>query len=245
MNLDRIFLPVFLLITNVIFSQSFSSGIVTYSVKPISLINKKNTKDTSLSTYFEDLDFRMDKLSKFIEYKLKMNEKESIFFLEKILDNEYKNRTSKFFRVGNIYNHISGKKIRQKDIYGSTFLITSNVKSIKWNFLNETKKIGKYTCYKATTKIKVVNALATFERNVNAWYCPNITIPFGPMGYGGLPGLILELTIDKQGVYSLKKIILYPNKGIVIKEPIKGKTVTEKEFNEIGIDIYERRKNGM
>ena len=245
MNLDRIFLLILFISSNFSFSQTISSGIVTYSIKPISLVDKKANQDFQSSSHFKDLNLRKNKLSKFIEYKLKFDNDESVFFMGEILENEYKRGTSIFFKVGTIYNHLLGEKIRQKNIYGSTFLIVSSSKDVKWKLSKETKKIGKYTCYKATTIKTIINVAGTFYRNVTAWYCPELAIPFGPMGYGNLPGLILELKINKKGIYTLKKLILNPNKKISIKKPIRGNKVTPKEFDKIGKDIYERRKNGM
>ncbi len=95
---------------------------------------------------------------------------------------------------------------------------------------NETKKIGNYLCYKATTIFVIENSKGTFNHPVTAWYSTQIPIGFGPIGYGGLPGLIVELTVQNIK-YSMTKLMLNPKKEIVIKKPKKGKLVTEEEFN--------------
>ena len=109
---------------------------------------------------------------------------------------------------------------------------------------NETKKIGKYLCYKATT-IKTVESIKTFKKVVTAWYCPELPYSFGPIAYAGLPGLILELNIEKGATFTVKNIELSKSKTFEIKKPKKGKQVTEKQYNDIGRDMYNKRKEGL
>lgn len=52
---------------------------------------------------------------------------------------------------------------------------------------------------------------------------------------GGLPGLILELTIDSIFTYYLKNIEF--NKKAKIKKPEKGQQVSITEFNNYGSQI--------
>ncbi|WP_299214813.1 GLPGLI family protein [uncultured Aquimarina sp.] len=43
----------------------------------------------------------------------------------------------------------------QREFYGKNFLIKDSLVSYNWTLVNETKKIGNYTCFKATTTKKV------------------------------------------------------------------------------------------
>lgn len=70
------------------------------------------------------------------------------------------------------------------------------------------------------------------ELKVTAWFTPQIPVKNGPGEYGGLPGLILELNIDRQTILC-SKIVVNPTDGIEIKKPAKGKEVTREEFNKI------------
>lgn len=101
------------------------------------------------------------------------------------------------------------------------YLITELVNK-NWVLTSESKKIDGYTCYKATNEYVVDNG-KIFRHPVVAWFCPEIPIPYGPKGYGGLPGLILELQewnivfgAVKIDISNDKKVILLPTKGIVI-----------------------------
>ncbi len=97
-----------------------------------------------------------------------------------------------------------------KKIKDSLYRVFYNDRMTGWVLQNETKKIDGYTCYKAT----VSRVLYTEnEHTVEAWYTPEIPIPFGPIGYGGLPGLILQLT-QRSVTYVTKKVTLNPKGGI-------------------------------
>jgi GLPGLI family protein len=109
----------------------------------------------------------------------------------------------------------------------------------KWKLHNETKTIGNYICYKATTSRRIVNTKGTFYKDVEAWYTPELTVPFGPKGYGGLPGLIIELTEDKITYYATKIDLTYKIKKI--NKPIKGRIISNKELLEIGEQATENK----
>ncbi len=85
-------------------------------------------------------------------------------------------------------------------------------------------------------KTKVTNLLDSVEMpkevEVVAWYTPDIPVNQGPENYWGLPGLILEVTSGKTTMLC-SKVVLNPKDRKDIKEPTKGKQVTQAEFDEI------------
>ena len=52
---------------------------------------------------------------------------------------------------------------------GRFFLLTDPLEEQKWKMTGESKKIGKYTCYKATYEKEVEEATFSFG-NFNFWY---------------------------------------------------------------------------
>ena len=70
------------------------------------------------------------------------------------------------------------------------------------------------------------------EIEVTAWYTPDIPVGHGPENFYGLPGLILEVTAGKTTMLC-SKVVLNPKDRKEIKEPTKGKEVTQTEFDEI------------
>lgn len=57
---------------------------------------------------------------------------------------------------GKQYKNIKEKIILQeKEIFGKEFLVSDSLPQIKWKMETETRKIGNYTCYKATASVPV------------------------------------------------------------------------------------------
>lgn len=182
------------------------------------------------------------------QYILEFNDNESIFKLDDKLNLDTNDlRLSKMFGGNGVYYSNSKKEenFRQVDSFGDLFLINLGYNLNEWELLNETKKIGEFLCYKAIT-VKIVENRKIFKKQITAWYYPEISVPFGPIGYGGLPGLIIELSVENEATYSLQKLELNPKLKVVIAKPLKGNNVTENEYNEIGKKIFEnliKRKN--
>ena len=145
---------------------------------------------------------------------------------------------------GTLYKNLKDQTaLTETEIFGKEFLITEQLEKREWKMTGETKKIGNYTCYKATAVIKAkqpeegdkavsLTSAPTKDMNIIAWYTPDIPISNGPGDYWGLPGLILEVN-DGNTILLCSKIILNPKEKFEIKMPKRGTSVTRKEFNEI------------
>jgi GLPGLI family protein len=83
-------------------------------------------------------------------------------------------------------------------------IIKDSLPEIIWNLkYPEVKLIGDFKCRKATTKFRGSDLIA--------WYCLDLPFPFGPWKMKGLPGLILELNYEDNGVFekwTAKKVIV-------------------------------------
>ncbi|MCB0445858.1 MAG: GLPGLI family protein, partial [Gelidibacter sp.] len=143
--------------------------------------------------------------------------------------------------TGEVYfDRIKKTIIHKEEFSGSIFLI--HKKEISWTLTRDTLKIGIYLCYKATTIRTIENSEGTHKLKVTAWYAPEISLPYGPDGYGGLPGLILQL--ENNGTLTiLKRIEFLDAETIKISPPTKGEPITEEEFNAIVSKRFENRKN--
>ena len=140
----------------------------------------------------------------------------------------------------------------QNETFGKVFLIKDKLEKQEWKLGDETKNIGDYTCYKATTTrerpvrqegFRVVNEEEEEENDasvepemeeiiVTAWYTPQIPVNNGPRSYHGLPGLILEVN-DGAETIICSKIVLNPKDKMVISEPTNGKEVNQEKFDAI------------
>ena len=89
--------------------------------------------------------------------------------------------------------------------------------------------------YKATTIEKVLTKEKPKIYLITAWYCPKINAPFGPIGFSGLPGLILELEKNNMRYYA-SNIELNPKKIVKVKKPTRGKKITKEEYYKMAIN---------
>lgn len=214
------YLSLFLLLSNVIYSQH--SGRAEYSV----LIGKDSLYQSQdvLKNLYNDAMINSQKLSFLLDFK----GNESLFRLkEKSIAENIEFTLATVNYATPIYtNNKTGEKLYTSD--DNEFLITDFMVT-DWTLTSETKMIDKYLCYKATSIHQIVNPVGTFEYPVIAWFCPQIPVPFGPIGYGKLPGLILELQ-RRNFVYGIKSISLDSEK-IEIKKPSKGKKISAAELN--------------
>ena len=120
-------------------------------------------------------------------------------------------------------------RLHQTDAYGNFFLIEGTFNELKWELLNTSKIIGDYTCYKARLNKKILNSKGEIKnRLVEAWYTPDIPVSFGPVGYGNLPGLIIQLT-EGPATYTVRNIVF--ESPVTIKKPVKGEFISEMSFN--------------
>lgn len=124
------------------------------------------------------------------------------------------------------YNQKSNTQLSQRDFMGEYFLIESNFKNRRWKLIEESKTVKGYRVYKAITTKKFIGSKGVKEKEVIAWYCPDLKYSFGPFEFGGLPGLIVELQMQAVTYTLIKQKTEKRN----IKKPTKGKNITEEEF---------------
>ncbi|HFA51346.1 MAG TPA: GLPGLI family protein [Bacteroidetes bacterium] len=120
----------------------------------------------------------------------------------------------------------NGTFINSRDFFGRMFLINGDIKKYQWKLTGDQQIINGYTCQKATCQ--------DGDRNITAWFTPQIPIPAGPSDFNGLPGLILKIDIDNgEQVISPTEINIKKLDKKAITAPSKGKKVSQKEFDKI------------
>lgn len=186
-------------------------------------------------------------------YILNFNKEESVFYEEDKLDamSGATDSWGKNFTPGRRYKDIREKRLVQsQEFYGKRFLIQDSLLTLKWKMGTESKQIGQYTCFKATSVVPKPQ-LAWYDFSwgdlrsqnsgggsegpdielvqVEAWYCPQIPVPHGPGEYWGLPGLILEVSAGNTTILC-SKIVLNPKEELKIEAPDKGKEITKMDY---------------
>ena len=144
-----------------------------------------------------------------------------------------------------LYKNISQNRMAHKtELMGKVFLIKDNLVAYDWELTGETKNIGIYTCYKAvyereeeSIEINMIDGEVKEEKvtkktTLVAWYTTDVPVSNGPNNYGGLPGLILEVN-DGDLTIVCSELVLNPKKVKEIIEPVKGKIVARKKFEDI------------
>lgn len=150
-----------------------------------------------------------------------------------------------------LYKNIKTKRYtNQNESFSKVFLVKDDLEDIEWKLESETRNIGDYTCFKATTtrEVEDIESGISFnhdkdlsttdaepkmkEITITAWYTPQIPVSVGPGNYHGLPGLILEVNDGTETVIC-SKIVLNPKDGSKIVEPDTGKELSQEAYDEI------------
>lgn len=221
--MQKIVLLLIFFISVAVYSQNST---ITYTVSTNNALGD-NSKDNTLSDVNNAL------LNTTLNFKLIFNTNESFYELDELLDNGIISKIAGiFFGASKKYytNINTNEFLLQSLAYGDLYLVS--LEKPNWVLKKENKKIGKYTCYKAVTEYTVVNSKGSFIKKVIAWYTPQIKGSFGPRGYFGLPGTILELQDDKI-LISATEVNLLSKKKKEIKKPIKGKKISIKEYDNL------------
>jgi GLPGLI family protein len=207
------------------FSQ-IKGGEISYTVSL--KFDEGFSKDKNLKDYYKKAQVGAKKLI----LTLKFNEKESIFYANDLMEDEEIEWAKSFTETDDIYyvQQNSDNKLLQTEIFQGKYVINYSEKRT-WKLENESKLIDGYLCYKATSELVVKNSVGVFKYPIVAWYCPSIPLNFGPKGYSGLPGLILELQ-ERNTLFGVQKINV-AEKNVIIKKPNDGKIVTQEEFDKI------------
>lgn len=152
------------------------------------------------------------------------------------------------------------KYYKEDQIMGKDFLIIDDIKTYNWQLTNETKMIGKYTCFKATytpelteeekkeakEKAEAAENGSLFgmipekDRTITAWWTPEISVSNGPGEYQGLPGFILEVK-ERNTILLCTKIEINPEEDLDLKKPRSGKEINQEDFDALRKKKHEER----
>ena len=142
-------------------------------------------------------------------------------------------------RTGKYYNNIKSKdRLHQIENQGKTFIVSRE--PVSWEITDKTKVIKGYPTLKATATIHTYNYRLDKDqvRDVEAWFSPEIPVSFGPEGYGGLPGLILDLKVAGEHYYVTN--IKLTSSEVDIQKPTKGELLSLVDYQKIINQMGER-----
>ena len=165
---------------------------------------------------------------------------------------------------GKHYKNVKEKRfLQEKEVFGKEFLIDDSLPKLAWKMESETKKIGTYTCYKATVVVPVNKSdfrnlrpkkeddkkdTAKKEEAKSTNFMDQMEMPkdvtitawYAPeipvnQGPENYWGLpgLILEVSDGKTIVLCTKIVLNPKEKAEIKAPAKGKKVTQAAFDDI------------
>lgn len=167
-----------------------------------------------------------------VHFDLEANKMASYFTMKEIIESSetvfalsFSGASTSYYTEGN-----SDQKMKYTNDYMGKYRINYEETTV-WKLESETKYIDNFLCYKATSEEVVINSVGTFKHAIIGWYCPSIPFNYGPNGYKGLPGLILELQV-RNITWGASKIEL-SKEDKIIEKPTKGKLISEEEYSKM------------
>ena len=123
-------------------------------------------------------------------------------------------------------DYAEGTMVEARGFLGRTFRVTRERPTYAWRIGTEQAEHLGYT---------VMQATAEHDRTtVEAWFTPQIPIPGGPASYGGLPGMILVLSLNNgQTQYQATEVTLKELEAGLIAPPEDGDEVSYEEFEQL------------
>ena len=213
--------PILVLLTMI--SHSYAQeGVVEYHSIYYDMPNVEKDKDFTRKTALEINDMK---------YALRYNGHQSYFEeLPRVPHDDFMGKVASVVAYSDRPWHQDARQknsFRNKKIKDSMYIVAHKDRMEDWTLHNETKDIDGYTCYKATKHH--VQYYTEIEFTIEAWYTPEIPVPYGPVGFGGLPGLILQLE-RSHVIFVADNVTLNPKGGI---KPIRamepGRVITDEE----------------
>ena len=193
-----------LLLTNFCVAQN-KNLVISYGL----VFEKDELFSKDINVFTTHLDYAIQNPNRFL-FDLKIDSKGSSFDLKdqlSIAEHNLSDEMSMLFaRYTGVIFSFRDSILTQSDLLGKKVFVKTGLIS-DWNLTKDFKDIDGYKCYKATNVYKVTNSVGVFNHEVIAWYCPEIPYSYGPLGYGNLPGLILQLQV-RNVIYGALKINL-------------------------------------
>lgn len=140
-----------------------------------------------------------------------------------------------------LYTDLKAKTtLHQTGFMGKEFLIEEDLERPKWKITDERIKYLGHVCQKATMVQTIPpgpgakEGETPKERQVVAWFTPEIHCSVGPDSFNQLPGAILMISVD-DGKTEIKatEIIFDSPESERLEKPTKGQKVSGEEYEKI------------
>lgn len=137
-----------------------------------------------------------------------------------------------------------GTAVETREFFGRDFRVSGPPPAYAWRLTSEQAEHLGHLVMKATAEHG--------GTSIEAWFTPVIPVPGGPGSYGGLPGMILVLSVDGgRTQYFATEVVLGEVDAGLIRAPEVGDEVSREEYEAIVEDkldeleqLYGRRGGG-
>lgn len=164
------------------------------------------------------------------------------------VENDYareNNMMGKTFLVKDTLNNLNWELVKESKVIGQypvfKAVATRDIEQNMWSRMGRGARRGQQNAEKKEDSTATSDSKNTIEiteedepktETIIAWYTPMIPAGHGPDEFGGLPGLILELSTNNTTILCTK-VVLNPKEPITIEPPVKGKEVSRAEYQSI------------
>ncbi|WP_461147411.1 GLPGLI family protein [Spirosoma pulveris] len=169
-----------------------------------------------------------------VDFKANRNEALSIFIDNKKSDSLFisDDNTINFSKEGRdslgkqFYINMPNKKLTFRDfVYIDNefmpVIVEEALPNLRWDFTNKLKRIGNFNCNSARLSFR--------GRVYDAWYTSEIPTSLGPWKFHGLPGLIIEIKSQDNGI-SFRLTSIKSSRNENIKIPKNGKNIPIEKY---------------
>ena len=119
-----------------------------------------------------------------------------------------------------------GRMVETHKFMGRTFRVADQRPAYEWRLTSEKADHLGYMVIKATAEHD--------STAIEAWFTPQIPVGGGPGPYGGLPGMILVVSVDDGHIkYFATDIVLEDVEEGLIRRPEKGDEMSQEEYDEM------------
>ena len=194
------------------------SGMVTYTIEFLPNVENELSK-------------KMENELDLMEFTLSYDKTLPYFNIEKSIPiaQIYYNVARSALNVDGSYFQLDKKVFKNVEIAGKNYLTDYSFYLNGWDITGETAKINEFTCYKAIYKRE--NKKLNKIEIITAWFTVDIPASYGLVGFGGLPGLILQLEF-KNSIFTVNNIVLNP-KRIKIPQLPNHKIISVQDFVDL------------
>lgn len=127
-------------------------------------------------------------------------------------------------------NLATSETVAARDLLGKVFFVKEALPVYNWEIqADKTSVVLGRTCIRARVKDEQGEKLV-------AWFCPEIAVPVGPDGYGGLPGLVLK--VSNRAYQYEATAIRETRPDVAIAMPRERDMMTSAEFKKLEAKKY-------